>query len=276
MTTTPADITTIDDVVVKVINLILILDISGSMEPNWPTLIDAVNKLIEEQKQQKDDTSIVVSLWTFNQTYQMLFDKVAIQDFEPLSHDITKPNGSTALFDAVGHIITKYSSADIANAIVAVVTDGQDNASKKVTKHDVKKLVDQQKEKGWTFIFFGANQDSFSGCELSMSHVSFNASHTGFSSAMGALNLSVSSCRSGGPIVLPTAIVDDVNEPLSKKVKLNHFSMPLPFFLHHETLLPPFPATFAARGSLWGEDTLAPTDSDLGEDDKRGRRKFRC
>lgn len=38
-----------------------------------------------------------------------------------------------------------------------ITTDGMENASERFSYKEIKKLIEQQKEKGWEFIFLGAN-----------------------------------------------------------------------------------------------------------------------
>ena len=41
-----------------------------------------------------------------------------------------------------------------------ITTDGMENASRKYTSDEVKKLISQKKELGWEFLFLGANIDA--------------------------------------------------------------------------------------------------------------------
>jgi hypothetical protein len=77
--------------------------------------------------------------------------------------------GCTALIDAIGgaihHIgnIHKYArNEDVPEHTVFVITtDGMENASRKYSSDQVKKMIERQKEKyGWEFLFIGANIDA--------------------------------------------------------------------------------------------------------------------
>ena len=75
-----------------------------------------------------------------------------------------QPCCCTPLYDAMGFTLTKMQKyvQDVKDALVVVtiITDGLENASKEYTGAAVKSLVEQLKEKGWSFTYMGANQDA--------------------------------------------------------------------------------------------------------------------
>ena len=46
------------------------------------------------------------------------------------------------------------------HTVFVITTDGMENASHEFTSDEVKQLISQQKEKGWEFLFLGANIDA--------------------------------------------------------------------------------------------------------------------
>ena len=76
--------------------------------------------------------------------------------------------GCTALVDAIGdairHIrnVHKYIREEDRpeHTIFVITTDGMENASRRYTSDQVKAMVKEQKEKGWEFLFLGANIDA--------------------------------------------------------------------------------------------------------------------
>jgi hypothetical protein len=78
--------------------------------------------------------------------------------------------GTTALLDAVGKTIDETGErlaglpeeSRPENVIVAILTDGHENASSQYSLAKVREKIRHQKEKySWEFIFMGANQDAF-------------------------------------------------------------------------------------------------------------------
>ncbi|MDX6289524.1 MAG: hypothetical protein QOH42_1323, partial [Blastocatellia bacterium] len=93
-----------------------------------------------------------------------------VRDVPNLNGDTYQPRGSTPLLDALGLTInsTGRTLAAIPEAnrpdkiVFVVITDGQENASHKFTKSQVKEMINHQMEKyDWQFIYLGANQDAF-------------------------------------------------------------------------------------------------------------------
>ena len=88
---------------------------------------------------------------------------------------IYEPDGSTALYDALGLVFDEYGSED--NVIVLINTDGQDNTSMKWNRQKIKEKIEKLKqEKGWIFEFAAANQDAWAvgndlGLDTSINYV---------------------------------------------------------------------------------------------------------
>ena len=143
--------------------LVFILDRSGSMSGLEDDTIGGFNSFIEKQK--GIDGECLVSTVLFNQTSKVIYDRVSLQDIRKMTRDDYLPSGCTALIDAMGdaihHIrnVHKYiREEDVPEkTIFVIITDGMENASKRYSSDDVKKMVSQQKEAGWEFLFLGAN-----------------------------------------------------------------------------------------------------------------------
>ena len=80
-----------------------------------------------------------------------------------------QPRGSTALLDAMGRLITDTGQKLAAlpenerpgDVVVAIMTDGMENASHEWTHRAIKSLVEQQtKDHGWQLLYMCADQDA--------------------------------------------------------------------------------------------------------------------
>ena len=147
--------------------LVFILDRSGSMGGLESDTIGGFNSLIS--KQQKEDGEAVVSTVLFDDQVDVIHDRVPIGDVKKLTDKEYYVRGCTALLDAVGeaihHIgnVHKYARDEDrpAKTLFVITTDGLENASKKYSFKDVKKMIERQKEKyNWEFLFLGANIDA--------------------------------------------------------------------------------------------------------------------
>ena len=146
--------------------LVFILDRSGSMSGLESDTIGGFNSFIEKQK--KEDGECLVSAVLFNQKSEVLYDREDISHIRKMKEEDYFASGCTALIDALGngirHIrnVHKYiRKEDVpAKTVFVIITDGLENASVRYSSDEVKKMVELQKEKGWEFLFLGANIDA--------------------------------------------------------------------------------------------------------------------
>ena len=120
-------------------------------------------------KQQKEDGEAVVSTVLFDDVSDVIHDRVPVGDVKKLTDKEYFVRGCTALLDAVGsaidHIGTvhKYAREEDrpAKTLFVITTDGLENASRRYSFADVKRMIERQKEKyNWEFLFLGANIDA--------------------------------------------------------------------------------------------------------------------
>ncbi len=147
--------------------LVFILDRSGSMSGLEGDTIGGFNAMIEKQK--KEPGEAYVSTVLFDDESEVLYDRVPLDKVPKMTDRDYTVRGCTALIDAIGgairHIanIHKYARPeDVPSRTVFVITtDGMENASRRYTSDEVKRMIEQEKEKyGWEFLFIGANIDA--------------------------------------------------------------------------------------------------------------------
>ena len=77
------------------------------------------------------------------------------------------PRGMTPLHDAIAAMLDraeahlKNSGADPADQLVVIMTDGLENASRRWTAAAISERIEGLQKAGGTFVFAGANQDSY-------------------------------------------------------------------------------------------------------------------
>lgn len=147
--------------------IVFILDRSGSMCGLEADTIGGFNAMIEKQK--KAEGEALVSTVLFDNTSEVVHDRVKLRDIRPMTEDDYTVGGCTALLDAVGgaihHIgnIHKYAREEDVpeRTLFVITTDGMENASFRYSAEQVKRMIGRQQEKyGWEFLFLGANIDA--------------------------------------------------------------------------------------------------------------------
>ncbi len=149
--------------------LVFILDRSGSMAGLEGDTIGGFNAMVEKQK--KEPGTALLSAVLFSDRSEVIYDRTDIRKVEPMTDRQYCVGGCTALLDAIGeavrHIanVHKYAREEDrpGKTIFVITTDGMENASRRYTYDDVRKMVEHEREKyGWEFLFLGANMDAIS------------------------------------------------------------------------------------------------------------------
>ena len=186
--------------------IICIIDSSGSMDLIKNDAIGGFNSFLDEQKKLPGNATL--TLIQFNTDYNVIHENKPLSDVNPISDKDYIPMGSTALLDAVGKTVDS-TGRRLANTpeenrpekvIVAILTDGQENASRSYDLSKISDMISHQKEKySWEFIFLGANQDAFAEAAKigidSKDTINFAASSDGIRTAYSNMSDSVRAYR---------------------------------------------------------------------------------
>jgi uncharacterized protein YegL len=145
-------------------HIYFLLDRSGSMQSIKTDTEGGFAAFIEEQR--KTPGECRVTLAQFDNEYDVVYTDRPLVDVPPLD---LQPRGSTALLDAMGRTITDAGTRLAAlpedqrpgTVIVAIMTDGHENASREWTRSAIKALVTQQSTQfAWQVMYMGADQDA--------------------------------------------------------------------------------------------------------------------
>jgi hypothetical protein len=167
------------------VDVTLVIDKSGSMQPLTKDTIGGVNNLLAEQRRQEGEARL--TMIQFDSRVKFVHTGVNVKNIPDLNEDTYRPSGNTALVDAMAHgiISTGNRLRDMrpedrpAKVIFVVITDGQENSSNEFNKGQLRQMVREQSNVyNWEFVYLGANVDAFSEAgNLGISYV--NAANYG-------------------------------------------------------------------------------------------------
>ena len=148
--------------------LVFIVDRSGSMGGLESDTVGGINATLAKNREAEGEA--IVSIVLFDNTAEVLVDRVDITKVKDLTRDDYQVRGCTALLDCVGDSIRHIKRVQgympdeykAEHVIFVITTDGLENASQRHTYQDVKRAIEQRTEEGWEFIFLGANIDAVS------------------------------------------------------------------------------------------------------------------
>jgi uncharacterized protein YegL len=151
----------------NITELVFILDRSGSMSGLEKATKDGYNSVLKTQK--KEPGTAFVTTVLFDDSYELLHDRINIRELRPITGKEYFVRGSTALLDAIGKTINRVGNAQkhadndrrADKVMIVIITDGMENASEEYTNNRIMEMIDRQKERyGWEFLFLGANIDA--------------------------------------------------------------------------------------------------------------------
>ena len=200
-----------DETAAEPVQIICILDRSGSMSKLVEDTIGGYNSFLENQKKNSGKAEVTTIL--FDNQYEIIADSVDINETKNLTSTEYFARGTTALLDAVGITITntldKMRREKICpvkrRVLIMIMTDGLENASKEYDRTTVKNLIDSTtKDFNWNYIFMGANMDSISEAKslgISAKHAA-NYSHDirGVQKSFGMMDAAVTEMRENGTV----------------------------------------------------------------------------
>jgi len=140
--------------------LVFILDCSGSMSGLEADTVGGFNSMISKQK--KSEGEVRVTTVMFADSCHYLHDRLPLVEVKKMKVGDYQVGGCTALIDALGKTITAFEErcGQDTDVLMVITTDGQENASKHYCLKDVRKMIERNQERGWEFIFLGANMDA--------------------------------------------------------------------------------------------------------------------
>ena len=141
----------------KKLDVVFVLDKSGSMSGSEESTISSFNEYLEREKKNTFETRISTVL--FSDTYSYLYQNVPVKEVKPITSKEYYVGGCTALYDALGNSISYMNQLETDKVLFIIITDGYENASKEFDKNTIKRMI--TKHSDWEFIYIGADIDSY-------------------------------------------------------------------------------------------------------------------
>ncbi|MBR9974980.1 MAG: VWA domain-containing protein [Bacteroidetes bacterium] len=189
-------------------HILCIVDRSGSMQPIATDAMGGYNTFLESQRRLPGEA--VMTLVLFDHEYQRVCTAAPLAEAPMLDAGNYVPRGTTALLDAIGRGIEEVRAAGARDGapgervIVAILTDGYENASTDYTQAMVAGRIDElQLKHDWEFVYLGANQDAIAvAAQMNISperSASFAATPAGVQQAYHRMNDFVAFSRAAPP-----------------------------------------------------------------------------
>lgn len=179
--------------------ILFILDRSGSMNPLTEAAIAGFNQFLRDQAAEPGLARLTLLL--FDERFEFPILSQPLPEIPPLDTTVYTARGSTALLDAMGtgidqlgHRLAALPESDRpGSVIVAIFTDGEENASAVYTWADVQQRIRHQTDVyQWNFLFLGANQDAIATAAKVGIHAANAATYLADAHGLGATTDSVS------------------------------------------------------------------------------------
>lgn len=145
------------------LEVVLLIDKSGSMKGLEEDTVKGYNSMLAKERKLSVPTNVTTIL--FSSDHEILADRKPISEVTDMTLDAYKVRGATALYDTIGNAIAKTEAVkgidDTGSKVLfVIITDGLENYSQTYDQEKIKKMIDAQEEKGWEFVFIGANMDA--------------------------------------------------------------------------------------------------------------------
>ena len=141
----------------EALDLIFVMDRSGSMGGSESDTIGGFNSFIQREK--KKDLNTRVTTILFDDQYEVLYKRKAIGEVAELTGNEYWVRGCTALLDAIGKTINTLDKEIDNKVLFVIMTDGMENSSREFSKEQIRNLINNH---NWEFIYIGADIDSYS------------------------------------------------------------------------------------------------------------------
>ena len=167
-TTAPIPSPTNTTATIVPVDVSVLLDRSGSMQGLEGDVVGGINGFLGDQRNGEGGCTVTLAQFDSEAPFEVLASALPIDQVVDLTVDQYRPRGATPLLDAIGALLDDAErrlgegpANGTVDPVVVVFTDGLENASRRVTREELFSRIARLRDAGWTFVFLGANQDSY-------------------------------------------------------------------------------------------------------------------
>ena len=181
-------------------NVWFLLDRSGSMSSIARDVVVGFDRFFAEQRAAGGEATVTIVQFDGDDPHDVIVDAAPLTAVRSIAGRF-EPRGMTPLYDAIGLLLDRAErrGGHDADQLVVVLTDGAENASHHWDQQRLFARIAALRERGWTFAFLGANQDSYAtggSVGFQAGNVSnFEASPIGVDAAYNGLSRTVREWR---------------------------------------------------------------------------------
>jgi len=133
-------------------------------------VVGGLNAFLADQREAGPDARLTLVQFDGQDPNEVILDGTPIARVPPLAPEEYQPRGNTPLLDATGLLAARAAEEQavrtaagepVEDIVFVTITDGHENASREFTLDDVRKLIADKEERGWTFVFLSAALDAY-------------------------------------------------------------------------------------------------------------------
>ena len=144
----------------------LILDETGSMQECKGAAIAGFNQYVATLRQEPAETRVTLTLFN-SRRMEVRYQAVSVERVDDLDVETYRPRDTTPLYDAIGRTLVSARLQVPAGSrkLCVILTDGEENASRKYTRSQIFDMIKAYENDGWTFLYLGADHDVWAAGE---------------------------------------------------------------------------------------------------------------
>ena len=142
-------------------HIIVLMDNSYSMLTRARSIVDGVNKFVNNLRHHQDSDNLLFSLILFSHEFTYMCKGLFVQEVPIFTIKDLPSFGRTHLYDAIAKVLNEWIAEKRANHNLFIISDGIDNGSKLLGKEEANQACETAIElHGWKITYCDIELDS--------------------------------------------------------------------------------------------------------------------